>query len=91
MYYFKVFLIFTFIVMEVASGEYGTSLDTIANTIQLYNPESTSRSWDESVPVISSFSRSLSKSLDSLGRLVFFIYFVTFGANFAMDFKQRFQ
>ncbi|XP_045769048.1 ATP-binding cassette sub-family G member 1-like [Maniola jurtina] len=46
--------------MEVASGEYGTSIDSIANTIQQYNPESTSRNWEESVPVIPSFSRSLS-------------------------------
>ncbi|XP_039751117.1 ATP-binding cassette sub-family G member 1-like [Pararge aegeria] len=45
--------------MEVASGEYGTAIESIANSIQQYKPES-ARNWEENVPVISSFSRSLS-------------------------------
>lgn len=46
--------------MEVASGEYDIDLSKAANIMLQYKPESTSSAWED-VPVISSFSNTLSE------------------------------
>nr|XP_026483980.1 ATP-binding cassette sub-family G member 1 isoform X2 [Vanessa tameamea] len=45
--------------MEVASGEYDVDLNKAAKAMLQYKPESTSREWED-VPVISTFSNTLS-------------------------------
>ncbi|XP_047529989.1 ATP-binding cassette sub-family G member 1 [Vanessa atalanta] len=45
--------------MEVASGEYDVDLNKAAKALLQYKPESTSREWED-VPVISTFSNTLS-------------------------------
>ncbi|XP_045447263.1 ATP-binding cassette sub-family G member 1 [Melitaea cinxia] len=46
--------------MEVASGEYEIDLNKAAKSMLEYKPESTSSEWDDNVPVISTFSNTLS-------------------------------
>ncbi|CAH2108446.1 unnamed protein product [Euphydryas editha] len=45
--------------MEVASGEYDVDLNRTAKSMLEYKPESTSSDWEDNVPVISTFSNTL--------------------------------
>lgn len=62
MVHYIIFIRISFVVMEVASGEYDVDLEKAAKTMEIFKPEPpATQSTEENIPVISTLHTPISK------------------------------